>query len=217
MMKKRAVSDEEKQEKQQAILDVTASLFAHRSFEEISMAQIAEAAGIAKGTVFLYFATKEELFLKVAEQYYREWVRALLSALNELPPERVGAGVLGGVLMRSLRDRPDFMRLLAILHTRIESNIAGESGVRYRKVCLHGFRTLGEALRRCCADMSGDEAEETVAGIYMLIIAVQNVAVPSPAITAALKDNESSVFALQFEQLFPHMLIPYLRGRGVST
>ena len=63
--RRRAIGDKQKQRRRQAMIDVAWQLFQQSSYQAITMAEVAERAGIAKGTVYLYFKTKEELFLAV--------------------------------------------------------------------------------------------------------------------------------------------------------
>lgn len=50
-------------QKHTAILDAAYELFGSGGFYETKMSEVAEQAGIAKGTVYLYFKSKEELFM----------------------------------------------------------------------------------------------------------------------------------------------------------
>ncbi|WP_151736128.1 TetR/AcrR family transcriptional regulator ['Paenibacillus yunnanensis' Narsing Rao et al. 2020] len=51
-----------------AILDAAYELFGTRGFYETKISEVAEQAGIAKGTVYLYFKNKEELFMAVTRR-----------------------------------------------------------------------------------------------------------------------------------------------------
>lgn len=55
--------ERKKQATRQLISNVATGLFAERGFEEVTVAEIAEAAGVSKMTVFNYFPRKEDLFL----------------------------------------------------------------------------------------------------------------------------------------------------------
>lgn len=55
-------------DKHTAILDAAYGLFGSAGFYETKMSQVAEQAGIAKGTIYLYFKNKEELFLAVTRR-----------------------------------------------------------------------------------------------------------------------------------------------------
>jgi AcrR family transcriptional regulator len=73
-----------------AISDVATRLFIDRGFEQVTVAEIAEAAHVSVKTVFNYFASKEELFFDRADD-----VRdALLDAIRERPE---GVGVLDAI------------------------------------------------------------------------------------------------------------------------
>lgn len=52
-------------EKEQKILDAALKLFVERGFHGTSTAEIAKTAGVATGTLFHYFKTKEELINKL--------------------------------------------------------------------------------------------------------------------------------------------------------
>jgi len=60
-----------KQETRQAISDVATGMFAERGFDEVTIAQVAEAAGVAKMTVTNYFPRKEDLVFDRAESIVR--------------------------------------------------------------------------------------------------------------------------------------------------
>ena len=60
-----------KQETRQAISDVATQMFVERGFDEVTIAQVAEVAGVAKMTVTNYFARKEDLVFDRAEAIER--------------------------------------------------------------------------------------------------------------------------------------------------
>ncbi len=56
-----------KQETRQAISDIATRLFVAHGFDEVTISQVADAAGVAKMTVTNYFARKEDLVFDRAE------------------------------------------------------------------------------------------------------------------------------------------------------
>ncbi|MGE4292322.1 MAG: TetR/AcrR family transcriptional regulator [Desulfovibrio sp.] len=52
-------------DKQTRILDAAAVLFAGRPFHKVLLSDVAQSASVGKGTLYLYFASKEELYLAV--------------------------------------------------------------------------------------------------------------------------------------------------------
>jgi AcrR family transcriptional regulator len=60
-----------KQQTRQAISDVATGMFADRGFDEVTLAQVADAAGVAKMTVTNYFPRKEDLVFDRADAIVR--------------------------------------------------------------------------------------------------------------------------------------------------
>lgn len=84
-----------KQATRKRISDVATSLFAERGFDNVTVAEVAEAANVAKMTVFNYFPRKEELFLDRggdAEQL-------IGAALRDRPPGRSVVATLHQLLL----------------------------------------------------------------------------------------------------------------------
>jgi AcrR family transcriptional regulator len=59
-------------ERRRQLIEVGSALFAEHAFEEISMRQIAQAAGISKALLYHYFPSKTELFKAAVEQHATE-------------------------------------------------------------------------------------------------------------------------------------------------
>ncbi len=62
--------EEKKQETANRIINVALNLFSEKGYEETSVAEIAEATGIGKGTFFYYFPSKENLLMKLQEALF---------------------------------------------------------------------------------------------------------------------------------------------------
>jgi AcrR family transcriptional regulator len=62
----------EKADKRERILEAAEKLFKHRRFHEITLQEIAQAAKVGKGTIYLYFEDKDDLFFQVATSGFDE-------------------------------------------------------------------------------------------------------------------------------------------------
>lgn len=83
-----------KADKKDRIIQSAAHLFSQRGFARTSIADIALQAGIGKGTVYEYFASKEDLFFAVFEWYVAKTSTALtvnISALGGSAAQRLEA------------------------------------------------------------------------------------------------------------------------------
>ncbi|WP_328456393.1 TetR/AcrR family transcriptional regulator [Amycolatopsis sp. NBC_00438] len=74
--------ERKKRATRQLIADIASGLFIQRGFEEVTVAEIAEAAGVSKMTVFNYFPRKEDLFL----DRHADRLADLVSAVRSRPP-----------------------------------------------------------------------------------------------------------------------------------
>jgi AcrR family transcriptional regulator len=63
----------------QHIADVAMSLFVQRGFDRVTVAEVAEAAGVSEKTVFNYFPTKEDLFFDEVPERARRLTEAIRS------------------------------------------------------------------------------------------------------------------------------------------
>lgn len=79
-----------KRRTRQAISDIATRLFFEHGFEEVTLADIAEAAEVSVKTIFNHFGGKEDLFFDRAE----ELRQSLVTTIVDRPP---GTTVLGGL------------------------------------------------------------------------------------------------------------------------
>lgn len=77
-----SLRDRKKRQTRQTISDVATRLFLERGYEKVTIAEIAEASGVAKMTVTNYFPRKEDLALDVADDF----VALLARAVADRPP-----------------------------------------------------------------------------------------------------------------------------------
>ena len=55
--------------KKEIILEAATHLFSYKGYKDASMAELASITGVAQGTVFYHFATKEALFIAILESF----------------------------------------------------------------------------------------------------------------------------------------------------
>ncbi|RKY98379.1 MAG: hypothetical protein DRQ13_03625 [Ignavibacteriae bacterium] len=68
-----------KQRKREKIINAAAELFSHKSYHEVMMEDVAKLISIAKGTVYNYFTSKEELYYSIMQVQMEK----LISELKE--------------------------------------------------------------------------------------------------------------------------------------
>lgn len=94
-----------------AILRAARTVFARRGFTNTMMDDIAEAAGVAKGTVYLYFTSKEQIFMEALLERARELEHVASEALAAAQNFRDKVRVFIEVRLRYLSEHQDFFRI----------------------------------------------------------------------------------------------------------
>src|SRR5881275_2324574 len=77
--------------KRDAILRAAIDVFAERGYFNAQVADVARAAGVAAGTVYLYFKSKDDLLISIFERGMREALAETKAAVEGLddPCERL--------------------------------------------------------------------------------------------------------------------------------
>jgi AcrR family transcriptional regulator len=83
VLKRRVVKPTE--QRRAEILQAALELFSSKGFNETTMEEVATAAGVAKGTVYLYFQSKEHLLLALK----REFMQGLTDAVTGIVAEAI--------------------------------------------------------------------------------------------------------------------------------
>lgn len=87
------------------ILDAAGALLLRWGYDRVTMDDVASQAGVGKGTVYLHWKTREELFLAALERESVGAIEELLDAIRRDPEEAL-LHRLTGRLYRSIMSRP---------------------------------------------------------------------------------------------------------------
>jgi AcrR family transcriptional regulator len=151
-----------KQETRQAISDIATEMFAARGFDAVTIAQVAEAAGVAKMTVTNYFPRKEDLVFDRAETI----VRSLADVVaGRAPGESVLAAIRRDYAERIARtdvtlglSSPAFARM-------IEDSLVLTG--RGREIADQRERALGDVI---AAEMGADDLQQRIVAAQLAAV-----------------------------------------------
>src|SRR5215203_59094 len=79
----RLLRERQRQERAALILDIAQDVFADKGYYDASIDEIAARAGIAKGTVYLHFSSKEDLLVALVEQQINEFLARVDHVVSE--------------------------------------------------------------------------------------------------------------------------------------
>jgi TetR/AcrR family transcriptional regulator len=213
-MKKRAVTNEQKTELRQEILDITKKRFLQADFHNIKMADIAKAAGIAKGTLFFYYKTKEELFLALAKQVIESWHNSFDKILREQldTKKKLSLGEFESLVMSSFKKDNALIPLFAILDDTLENNIDIETAYLFKSFITKRMIITGNLIEQIFPFIKKGDGSKMLFYTFMLIVGVFTVTNPSPVMEKVLKKPGMEIFNMNFNDVFPEILSLLLSG-----
>lgn len=68
----------------QRIIDTATRLIVEKGVNKTSLSDIAKAAGISKGTLFYYFAAKDDLIYDLTVQHFNKTIKSLMDRINKM-------------------------------------------------------------------------------------------------------------------------------------
>jgi len=193
----RATAAVEKTARRRAILSAAAALLARWSLQDITMDRIASRAGIAKGTVYLYFRTKETLFLRLFEELQNRWhlgLRELLVSSDEPVDGREGARMIAASLARE----PLLLRLYAVSLPVLEKDLDLDSTAALRRGREQRIEETASVFQRKVPAINSAQARLFLRRVEWVVTGLAQAATPPPAATQAWDRPEFAAFRVDF-------------------
>ena len=176
----RARRPEQKMRRQAAILSAARELALRDGVRTVSLADIAARVGVHKSALLRYFETREQIFLELTAEAWRDWADAMHAGLGTAA---VGsAGLVADVIARSFGDRPLLCDLVAHTPLNLERNVSPEAVRRYKITSLGTVNEAASLVQRVLPDLTLAECTEFVATLASLAGAVWQMANPAPAL-----------------------------------
>jgi AcrR family transcriptional regulator len=195
----RARSAAAKQRRESAILDAARTLGAERGIRQITLADIGAAVGLHKSAMLRYFETREEIFLRLTADGWREWSAALRAELEALaaPTPAAVAGVfaaptpaaVAGVFARTLAARGLFCDLLAQAPLNLERHVSLDAVRAFKLVTLAEVDAIVAVLRRLRPGLTERDGVDLIAAATAMSGAFWQMATPGPEVAALYRSD----------------------------
>ncbi len=148
-MARRAMASEDKQARRVAILNAAQELFTAGDGQLPTASDVAVATGLAKGTVYLYFKTKEEIFATLLVEGWTpvmEMVQRVFAARKGRRADKVRAMLQG--VVDHLDGHPELLRLDALGSVVLEKNMTEEALLQFKRDFTARLSMAGDAIDR---------------------------------------------------------------------
>ena len=169
VIRQRAVHSEDKQERHHAILDAAERLLERAPERVANVAEVADEAGLAKGTVYLYFPSKDELLLAVHERRVDEFFRALCALLaSAAPPVRLEA--IMTLTRQHMIQRPTFLPLATRCFGVVQAEVPRETALAFKARMVERLATAGAGIERHFSELPPGGGIALLRHSYALIV-----------------------------------------------
>jgi AcrR family transcriptional regulator len=146
----------------------------------VSLADIAARVGIHKSALLRYFETREQIFLELTAEAWRDWMQALHARLCTAAPG--SAGLVADAFARGFGDRPLLCDLIAHTPLNLERNVSPEAVRRYKLTSLGVVNDAAALVHRVLPELTLAESTEFVATLASLAGSLWQIANPPPAL-----------------------------------
>ncbi|ANF33028.1 TetR family transcriptional regulator [Leifsonia xyli] len=205
----RARSAEAKAAREQAILDAARALASDRGIREITLTDIADAVGMHKSAMLRYFETREEIFLRLTADGWREWTPVLCDRIRTAStPSGVAAA-----FAQTLAARGAFCDLLAQAPLNLERNVSVDAVRTFKLTTGENLARIAEAVREALPDLSDPAARDLVAAATSLAGTFWQISTPPAPIAELYRSDPRLGHALvALEPRLHRILTAYLTG-----
>lgn len=194
------------------ILACALRLIDNHRYDEATMANVAKSAGIAKGTLYLYFPTKESLFLELLGDRLNAWFEELEREV-ELAVNSTDTLDVPELLARSLAKRQAMCRLLGILHSTLERNVDEEVVHAFKLHLARQMSRGSRSLGRFLPGLNADEVQRLLLRTHALTVGLVQMATAKPSVLASYESDERlAPFKVDFEVELCGALRQWLAG-----
>lgn len=209
----RATQTNEKNQRISAILGSAAALLAQKPYNKITVDEIAKGADIAKGSVYVYFPTKEAVYLTVLKEQFTGWFLYINTFLHSATGRGAGINEFVNFVTNSLTERPLFLKLATILHSILEENTPEPDILAFKQFLLREIHNTGTLLENGTVFTPKGEGARLLINIYILLLGVQLLASPSGAVLSILeKEPQLASLRFSFEREFSRALQLHIKG-----
>ena len=163
-LKRRAVTDAQKQFRRQEILDGARAYFEASGYEGFTMTQLAGRLGIVKGTLYLYFPTKEAIILALYARALEDWCEAV--------KVKLATPIAGDDFVQLFYDTatadPILIPILTRLEHVIEHNISVEPLVEAKRHFQTCFESIADKTQSALG-LAPEQARELILTLGVLL------------------------------------------------
>lgn len=199
----------DKSERRSAILRAAVGLLKDAPQGAFSVEELARRAGLAKGTVYLYFGTREEVLLAVHAERQQMLFDALETALAA---PRADIRLITRTVARFVRTHPEFLPLAANCRGMLETNVGPDAAFAYKQAIGIRLAQLGARFEILFPALGRGQGVALLMASYALMIGLWQISSTPECLVAAMERPEMRMFKLDLEKQLSAALVNLWEG-----
>jgi AcrR family transcriptional regulator len=208
--RRRAVAPQEKSKRREAILRAAELLLHANPGGAITVEDLARQAGLAKGTVYLYFRTREEVLLQVHLGRLHGLFDELEAALQA--PRVDAAYHAVRATLHYLRAHPEFLPLATNCRGMLEANASAQAALEYKLALGVRLSAIGARIEELYPSLARGDGMALLMNSYALMIGLWQITDPPACLREAMQRPELSMFRIDFDKQLAAALLALWAG-----
>lgn len=211
---KRARGAKEKEVRRKAILGSAINLYQNHPGVLPTTAQIGKDAGVAKGTLYLYFRSKEEIFLAILEEYHLNWLKTF-HKYGEFD-ESIMLTLLDNCCAY-MEENPVFMQLACMSTSVIEQNVDSKVLLAHKNEQAKATKAAARSIAAMEPSLPEEDAATLIVRTYALLLGLWQLSHPTENIAKVLMSPSLQILKPDFKTSARHALEQLWRATIVNN
>lgn len=211
--RQRAIDDQDKASRRQAILDAAERLYLEHPDRMAAIAEVAERAGVAKGTVYLYFPSKEEMLLALHERHVTDFFTPLMRRLAS--HERADFDAVFAITREHILRRPGYLELTSRCFAMMDRGIPVATAAAFKARIAQTLSAAGGQLERHFPIAAGSGVALLMHS-YALMVGLWQLVHPNERLGDLMSSPELRPLALDYEREAEAALRALWAGAGAT-
>lgn len=208
---RRARRADQKEERRAHILTVANAMLLARPYDKITMEQIARRSRLAKGTVYLYFRTKEELFLALQESELERWFVQVAANLR-VSNRPIDIEQLSDLLVNALPREPHKMHLFASMNAVLEHNIEIDIATSFKRRLIGWVIETAKLITTRVPGLTEGQSAQLLFQLHAMIVGFWQLSSPPRVLETLYENPEFKPWKVEFLPALKTALVALLKG-----
>lgn len=198
---KRARNPKAKEIRKHSILDAAARLFQEDPSSLPTTSQISKHCEISKGALYLYFKSKEEIFLAIIETHLIKWLEIFnVDSLGDVQ-QKLDATVINSLIDKCCTyatSNPVFMQLASMNSSVIEPNVDDKILLTHKNDIGQKLSTISQSMSTRLETLSNAQIASLILRTYSILLGLWQTSNPIEKVSRVLQTSNLHILTPDF-------------------